>query len=587
MPRIAIIDREVCIKEKCGYICMKVCPGVLMGDDTVTVDKDGYPVISEVLCTGCGICPKKCPVDCITIINLAEEAGVPVFQYGVNEFRQYGMPLPQNGVTGFIGKNGIGKSTTLKMLSGQLVPNFGEYGKKWTYDDAIGKMDIVQSQYFRLLEGKKVKVAYKPQNVDRIPAAFTGRVRDLLAKADERKLAGEAVELFDLADALDKDISEVSGGELQRAAIAAAYCRDADVYYFDEPASYLDIEQRMKVGKALKHLSESRKVIVVEHDLALFDYLTDYVYVFYGQENAYGIVSGLKNPRVGINEYLSGFLKAENTRFRENEIKFLDMGAAGERKADAKFAYPALSKSFLGFKFSCQEGKIRKGEVVGIVGPNAVGKTIFVKMLAGSEKPDSGELEFGRLKVSYKPQYVKAPPEMTVRQLYEGQKLDAMFFEEASRKLNVASLMDKQLDQLSGGELQRAAIVLALAQDADIYLLDEPSAYLDVEQRLHFASLVQRLIGGSDKAAFVVDHDLVLIDEVSSRIMVFDKPSAGEGFAHAPSSKRDGLNKFLSKMDITLRRDPDTGRPRINKPDSALDREQKAAGQYYHYKAEE
>ncbi len=586
MPRIAIIDREVCIKEKCGYVCMKVCPGVLMGDDTVTVDKDGFPVISEVLCTGCGICPKKCPVDCITIINLAEENGVPVFQFGVNEFRQYGMPLPQKGVTGFIGKNGIGKSTVLKMLTGQLVPNFGKYERKWEMDEAIGKMDIVQAQYFKELSGKKLKVAFKPQNVDRIPSAFSGRVRDLLAKADERKKMDEAVLLFDLSEALDKDVAEVSGGELQRAAIAAAYCRDADVYYFDEPASYLDIEQRLKVGRALKSLAEEKKVIVVEHDLALFDYLSDYVYVFYGQENAYGIASGLKNTRAGVNEYLAGFLKAENVRFRDTEIKFADMGAAGERKADVKFTYPAMSKSYLGFKFNCEEGKVRKGEVVGIIGPNAVGKTIFVKLLAGAEKADSGEITMGKLKVSYKPQYVKAPPELTVRQLYEGLKLNAMFFEEASRKLNVVSLMEKRLDQLSGGELQRAAIVLALAQDADIYLLDEPSAYLDVEQRLHLASLVQRLIGGSDKAAFVVDHDLVLVDEISSRTMVFDKPKNGEGFAHAPASKRDGLNKFLAKMDVTLRRDPESGRPRINKPDSALDREQKAAGQYYYYKAE-
>lgn len=586
MPRIAIVDREKCLKEKCGYVCQKVCPGVLMGDETVTVDSEGFPVISEILCTGCGICPKKCPADCITIINLATEQGVPIFQYGVNDFRQYGLPLPQKGVTGFIGKNGIGKTTALRLLAGQLIPNFGKYEKKWTYDEIYPKLGIEETAYFKSLSGKKLKISLKPQNVDKIPAAFSGRIKDLVAKADERGKYDEAVALFDLDDCLGKDISEVSGGELQRAAIAATYCRDADLYYFDEPASYLDIEQRLKVGKALKTLSDAKRVIVVEHDLALFDYLSDYVYVFYGQENAYGVVSTLKNTRVGINEYLGGYLRAENTRFRDTEIKFVAGASGVERKADVKFHYPAMSKTFLQFKFNSEEGSIRKGEVVGIVGPNATGKTLFVKMLAGVEKSDTGDNGVGKLKVSYKPQYVKAVEGMTVRQLYEGQKLNAMFFEEAHRKLNVATLMDKELNALSGGELQRVAIVFALSQDADIYLLDEPSAYLDIEQRLHLSSLVQRLIGSSDKAAFVVDHDLVFVDEISSRIAVFEKKGPQEGAGHAPQSKRDGLNKFLKKMDITLRRDPDSGRPRINKADSALDREQKEAGQYYYYKAE-
>ncbi|HQT44644.1 MAG TPA: 4Fe-4S binding protein, partial [Candidatus Micrarchaeota archaeon] len=126
MARIAIIDRKKCTKEKCGYICMKVCPGVRMGDETVKVGEDGYPIISEVLCTGCGICPKKCPVDAIKIINLAEEIGKPVYQYGINSFRLDGIPLPQEGVVGFIGKNGIGKTTALKLLNGSLKPNFAE-----------------------------------------------------------------------------------------------------------------------------------------------------------------------------------------------------------------------------------------------------------------------------------------------------------------------------------------------------------------------------------------------------------------------------------------------------------------------------
>ncbi|MFH1306693.1 MAG: ribosome biogenesis/translation initiation ATPase RLI [Candidatus Micrarchaeota archaeon] len=544
----------------------------------------GYPVISEILCTGCGICPKKCPTKCITIINLAEEAGKVVHQYGVNTFRMYGMPLPQKKVVGLIGKNGIGKTTALNLLAGNIMPNLGNYSNPPELKEIVENLGKVEGEYFKKLfsKEKKSKIALKPQNVDKISEVFEGKVSELLQKTDGRNAFQEAVRIFELKNVVDKKINEISGGELQRVAIAAAWCKDAEIYYFDEPASYLDIEQRLKVAEALKKLGEERKVIVVEHDLAVFDYLSEYVYVFFGQENAYGIVSGLKNTRSGINQYLQGFLKEENMRFRENEIKF-QKTVASERGGVVKFNYPEFQKKLGGFEFSSDGGDMREGEVVGIVGKNAIGKSLFVKMLAGVEGSDNGKKLNVDLKVSYKPQYVKAEPGITVGQLFVRGKLNAQFFEEAHRKLNVASLMDKELTTLSGGELQRVAIILALSQDADIYLLDEPSAFLDVEQRLQFAQLMQRVIENSNKVGLVVDHDLVLVDAISSRVMVFDGQSSVKGHGGAPSHKREGLNKFLKGLDITLRRDVDTFRPRINKPDSQMDRKQKEEGEYYYY----
>ncbi|MFH1094856.1 MAG: ribosome biogenesis/translation initiation ATPase RLI [Candidatus Micrarchaeota archaeon] len=581
MPRIAIIDRDKCIKEKCGYICQKVCPGVQMGDDTVTVDADGFPVISEILCTGCGICPKKCPVDCITIINLAEEGGVKMHQYGVNSFRLYGMPLPQKGVTGLIGKNGIGKSTALKILSKSIVPNMGDYADPPPMSDVIARMPKEVGYYFKSLGEQKIKVSLKPQNVDKIPSLFGGKVKDLLEKTDERGALPEAIKLFELENIMERRLLQISGGELQRVAIAAAYCKDADIYYFDEPASYLDIYQRLRVARALKELAEKKNVIVVEHDLALFDYLSDYVYVFFGQENAYGMVSGLKNTRSGVNDYLRGFLREENIRFRDHEIVFDRSAQMGTNKK-TRFSYPELKRKLGQFRFQAQPGQLHEGEIVGIVGRNATGKSTFVRMLAGVEKNDGEEIGLS-MRVSYKPQYIQAQGGRTVGELFMASKLDAMVFEQARAKLNVESLMDKDLEHLSGGELQRVAIVLALSQDADLYLLDEPSAFLDVEQRLHLAKLVHNLIENSRKTAFVVDHDLVLIDAISTRVMVFEGEPGVSGAASAPTDKRTGLNKFLKEVDITLRRDPETFRPRINKSDSALDREQKAAGEYYYY----
>ena len=580
--RIAIIDREKCIKEKCGYICMKVCPGVRMGDETVVVDKDGYPVISEELCTGCGICPKKCPVDCITIINLAEEKSFPIYQYGVNAFRLYGLPLPQKGVVGLIGKNGIGKSTAIRLMAAQLLPNFADFETKFTYEAILERLSPDLKNYFLTLHEKKLKVSLKPQSIGKIREILKGRAGELLRKNDERGAIGEATLLFSLQNMLNKGISELSGGELQRLAIAVAFCKDADLYYFDEPAAYLDIKQRLSCARALKGLAEEKRVVVIEHDLAVFDYLSDYVHVLYGQENAYGVVSGVKAARSGINEYLDGFLKEENTRFRDHQIKFSAASSGEAASGTIKFAYPLLEKRFELFWFSSDGGSIREGEVVGILGENAIGKTLFMRMIAGVEKPDNAEM-LSSLLVSYKPQHIRLEGAAEVQELFAAPGLDQFISGQSRRKLNVNSLMDKKVDTLSGGELQRVAISLALSSEADIYLFDEPSAFLDIEQRLEFADLLQSVIMDSKKCAFVIDHDLVLLDAVSSRMMIFSGEPGKSGHAAAPSGKREGMNGFLKSVGITLRRDKDSKRPRINKPDSALDREQKEAGEFYYY----
>ena len=580
--RIAIIDREKCTKERCGYQCQKVCPGVRMGDDTVTIDSEGFPIISEILCTGCGICPKKCPMDCITIINLMSETGAPIYQYGDNTFRLYGLPLPQKGVVGLIGKNGIGKSTAIKLLAGQIAPNFAEFDKKHTQAEILSRLAPELQNYFKTVIDKNVKVSLKPQNVYKIPEVFKGTSRELLKKSDERKAFESAVEHFSLSEILDKHTYQLSGGELQRLAIAVAFCKEADLYYFDEPAAYLDIKQRLSMARALKELSEKKKVIVIEHDLAIFDYLSEYVHVFYGTENAYGVVSGVKAARSGINEYLEGFLRDENTRFRDHAITF-GLSSMEEAKAKGvKFTYQALEKKYDRFAFTSDEGNVREGEVIGILGENALGKSVFMRMIAGLEKPDNCDALSG-LKVSYKPQYIHAEENTEVRELFTGAGMDMMVFEQAKRKLLLSSLMEKKLTELSGGELQRVSCALALAKNAEVYLFDEPSAFLDIEQRLEFADLLQHLIADSRKCAFVIDHDLVLLDAISSRMMMFAGEPGKSGHAGAPSGKREGMNAFLKNTEITLRRDKDSLRPRINKPGSALDREQKAAGEHYYY----
>ena len=586
--RIAVIDRDKCTREMCGWQCIKACPVNRMGQECIVQDGERWPVISEALCTGCGICPKKCPVKCIKIINLVEERGTPIHQYGVNSFRLYGLPLPKQGaVVGLVGPNGIGKTTALQLLSGS-VPNFGNYG-----NPPNGLADVVSAlrgkqelhNYYTTLEEGKARIAHKPQGVDRIPEVFKGTVKGLLSKADGRGMMAEAVGLFRLGGILDREVGKLSGGELQRVAICAAYLRDADLYYFDEPTSYLDIKQRMRAAHLLRELADSqgKAVMVVEHDLAILDYLSEYVHVFFGENGAFGVVSRLKGVRNGINEYLDGYLSEENIRIREYSIKFEAGASEGERKSAPLFSYPALAKKYAGFSLTCDAGEVKSGEIIGIVGENAVGKTTFVRMLAGAESPDQGDAPH-KMKISYKPQYIRSDFSGTVADMLASSKINRETFEnDVKRRMGIGELMEKEVKLLSGGELQRLAVALAISEDADLYLLDEPSAFLDIEQRLNFAELLKRVIGRSGKAAFVVDHDIVLIDAVSSRLMVFEGEGSVSGHAGAPEGKRDGMNRFLKEMDITLRRDKDSKRPRVNKHGSVMDREQKAAGEYYYH----
>ena len=573
--RIAVLDRKKCVRGKsCSYECIKFCPGVRMGQETIIKGLDGYPEISEELCSGCGICVKKCPYTAITIINLPEELGDPVHQYGKNGFRVFGLPVPKQGVVGLVGSNATGKTTLVKILSGQIVPNLGSDNKDWHALIERHRGNEIQTHLESLVSGE-LKISMKPQNVDMIPKAFSGTVSELI----EKEGASPDLKKHEIAHLADRHLNEVSGGELQRIAIAVALSRDADIYFFDEPTTYLDVSQRLKTAKLIRELAETKRVMVVEHDLAVLDYLSDYVHVLYGKPGAYGIVSTLKSVRVGINEFLDGFLRAENMRFRKEGIKFLVKPPAAEWAGREYQEYPSFTKKYEAFSLEADGGMLRRGEVIGILGPNAIGKSTFMKVLAGVEKGEPA-LDWS-LRVSYKPQYISSEFEGTVMQLVGKSEMNRELFD-TYLKPEVKDLYNKHVKELSGGEMQRVGIVLALARDCDLCLLDEPSAFLDVEQRIRFADIIRKITEKQEITTMVIDHDITLQDYVSDRLMVFDGEPGKTGKVLAAEAMHSGMNRFLEKMAVTYRRDPDSGRPRANKPGSQKDEEQTKGGEYYY-----
>ncbi len=325
-----------------------------------------------------------------------------------------------------------------------------------------------------------------------------------------------------------------------------------------------------------------KSVMVVEHDLAVLDYLSDLVHVLFGQKSVYGVISSRQSVRNGINQYLEGYLKTENIRFREKEIRFAVSSPIKEITRKKAIEYPAMEKKFNNFSLKTESGIIMKGEVLGVLGPNATGKTTFVKMLAGELKPDKGRLEFS-FSVSFKPQYLKPIKGKTVKEFIDESNVDIeLFNREAVNAFNLRELFERKLEELSGGELQKIAIAVTICREADLVLLDEPSAFLDIEERLNAASLIKSITLQKENACLVVDHDVLFQDYLSDRLIVFKGIPSKKGHALAPQEMESGMNEFLSSLGITFRRDPQTGRPRANKPDSQKDKEQKKANKYYY-----
>ena len=586
--RIAVLPSDRFPPKRCSLECIHFCPPVRTGVKAIAIGEKGKPVISEELCVGCGICVHKCPFEAIKIIGLPHELeGELVHQYGKNSFRLYRLAIPRKGqVVGLLGPNGIGKTTAISILSGQIVPNLGNYDKLGVWKPVLEKYAGSEIRdYFEPLSRGRLKTVMKPQYVDKLPTVHKGLVKDLLKKVDDGHRLKEVTGQLELAEVLPRDISKLSGGELQRVAVAATLLRDADVYFFDEPSSYLDIYQRLRVAKVIQELSKQRQVMVIEHDLAIMDFLADTVHIMYGEEGAYGVMAQPRLVRTAINVYLDGYLKEENIRFRDTLIQFEKHPPRSNWESEVLVKFEAVSKRFKGFSLHVGAGAIRKGEVVGAVGPNATGKTTFVKILAHEINPSSGEVS-GDVTVSYKPQYIKPTFEGTVRELLStmiGKDFESGFFQsEIVRPLTLKFLLEKELDTLSGGELQRVAIAECLGRQADIYLIDEPSAYLDSSQRMVASKVIRRVIENLGKSAFVVDHDVYMIDLVCDSLMVFGGVPSVRGMGEGPMNMRDGMNKFLRDVDITFRRDLESNRPRINKKDSRLDREQKSRGEYYY-----
>lgn len=596
--RIAIVSADKCKPKKCRQECLKSCPVVKTGKLCIEVTPASkIAFISETLCIGCGICVKKCPFDAIQIINLPHNLeSETTHRYSANSFKLHRLPMPRPGqVLGLVGTNGIGKSTALKILSGKLKPNFGRYDDPPDWEEIIKHFrgSELQNYFTKILE-EDIKAIIKPQYVDNIPRAIKGpltKVGELLKARSEgnenTNSIKDIIRMTDLSNLLKREVTKLSGGELQRFAIAMTCIQKANVYMFDEPSSYLDVKQRLNAALIIRSLSDTEVyTIVVEHDLSVLDYLSDYVCILYGVPSVYGVVSFPASVREGINIFLDGHIPSENLRFRSESLQFRLTDASDNMfiEQSCTYEYPDMTKTQGDFRLHVEAGSFNDTEIIVMMGENGTGKTTLCKLLAGAIAPDEGS-KAPELNVSMKPQKIAPKFTGTVRQLFlkkiRASFLHPQFNTDVIKPLRIEDIIDQEVQHLSGGELQRVAIVLALGKQADIYLIDEPSAYLDSEQRIICSKVIRRFIIHSKKTAFIVEHDFIMATYMADKVMVFEGKPSVDATAKRAESLLTGCNRFLKNLNVTFRRDPNSFRPRINKLDSQMDKEQKASGDYF------
>ena len=586
--RIAVLIEDRCKPNSNAFEYLKKWAGSCSGE-CIQVIGEKIKIL-ESACPPCILRAKHCPDDAVVIINLPSELETDmIHRYSLNGFRLFKLPTPsKDSVVGILGPNGMGKSTAINALSGRIVPNLGDWSNKTPdWEDIIEILPRGELRDFLIaVKDKKITIAVKPQNVDKIPKRIDGTVGEMLSKVDERGIFEEITKELGLYHLLERKVKELSGGELQRMAICATLMKEADVYFFDEPSSYLDIYQRMNIVKIIQKLSLTKRVIVIEHDLAVLDVLADLVHIVYGKKGAFGVFTPARTTRQAINAYLDGYLAEQNVRIRSKPIKFLLHRDRNTSVGNQIVSWGDLEKTLGSFSFNAEDGALHRGEVVGVVGPNGTGKSTMMKILAGLIEYDNGWVT-DKPTVSYKPQHIDIDIDCSV-QLWLDSEIGAKwrsgeFNVNVIKALGVDQLLPKRVKKLSGGERQAVSIAICLGRDADLYLLDEPSAHLDANARMEAAKAIRRTMESNEKSALVIDHDVYFIDILSDSLLVFDGVGGQYGKATGPYPLREGMNQFLKDVNITFRRDHDSKRPRINKPESRKDREQQSQGDYYSF----
>ncbi len=598
MPRIAIVDENKCKPDKCSKECIHGCPPQKSGKHVIEIedigklqinnlpkDKKQIAKIVEDLCIGCNICVKRCPFNAIKIINLPDEIPSDIIhRYNKNGFRLYKLPtIKQNIIIGIIGENGVGKTTLIDILSNTIRPNFENFTNILSDKEIVSKFRGTSLQdYFNNLYKKKLTFSIKQQKIKKYIQNIT--VSEFIKNIP----INDSFYSLEINKILEKHLHILSGGELQRLICWKTASIKADVYIFDEPSNFLDIKQRLEISKLITSLKDNNKyVLVIEHDLSMLDYIADELYIIYGKPSAYGIVSVPLTPLEGINMYLNGYIPTENIRFREEEFNLKPVNDIPNTEniiTTNSINFSSTKIKYHQFELKIPSGIINLESINVILGENGTGKTTFINWLTQN-------LEIGISIKEQTPdisQFKNLTVETYLQNIIGIKLVEPSFQTDVVKPLNINKILNRKMIELSGGELQKVLIVSCLGKKASIYLLDEPSANLDIENRLNVIKAIKKFIINNKKCCFIIEHDIMMsvsfAQEQNSKIILVSKESETDNnkvcIVSEPMNFNSGINTFLQQLNITMRLSTHN-RPRINKYNSRLDNEQKKSGIYY------
>lgn len=485
---------------------------------------------------------------------------------------------------GVLGLNGSGKSSLLKIIAG-LDTNF--QGKvTFDKDYKIGYLE----QEPTLDESKTVKeiVGEGVQHIVDVIKAYEDINNKLCEPMDDDEMMkaievqGELMEKMDLYDAWNLDhkletameslrcpegetaISVCSGGEKRRVALCRLLLSQPDILLLDEPTNHLDAESVHWLEQYLKNFPGT--VIAVTHDRYFLDNVAGWILELdRGEgipwEGNYSSWLEQKSNRLAMEEKseskrrktlerelewvrmgakgrqakgkarLNAYDKLQNEETKEKEAKLELFIPPGDRLGDKVIDINGVSKAY-GNRILIDNftASIPKNAIVGIIGPNGVGKSTLFRMIMGDEQPDSGEISRGdTVHLSYVDQsHADLKPDLTVMEAV-GKGLELIMVGKTQvnvraylSKFNIAgSDQQKKVGVLSGGERNRVHLAMTLKEGGNVLLLDEPTNDIDVNTLRALEEAIENFAG----CVMVISHDRWFIDRLATHILAFEDDS--------------------------------------------------------------